>query len=389
MSFTAALTALLCAVPVWAAVPAVAAGSPTPAVTQPDAGPADPWVLTNTSFSPEDYTTSPFVGNGYLSQRVSAVGQGYQQFSAKSGWPLYTPRSTTALVAGVYQDTSTATSIQEELISALPTWSTMNLGVGDQNLDAKVSAAQITDYRQTLDLRKATVTTSMTWTPSAGKSTAVTFDVAANRDVMHLGQVQVTVTPAWSGGLSLSGLIDGQDAQRVNPASRSVDTAADTSTVNLVSPGTNTAVTETQLMVAGPGATVSARAALTPAGSAATAGEQWSVPVTAGQTYTFTKYVGISTSNDPGDPGQVAAATVTAAAASGWTDLMTRHQGAWSQLWAPNVAVTGRNDVQTAANSAFYLLYSSLRAGVSFSIPPPGCPATTTPARSSGTPTCG
>ncbi|GAA4986335.1 carbohydrate-binding protein [Kitasatospora paranensis] len=377
LAVATALAALLCAVPMWAAVPALGAEAPLPAVAEPDAGPANPWVLTNTAFDPADYLKQPFVGNGYLSQRLPAVGQGFQQSTDTSGWPLGNNRYTSALVAGVYDsETGTHNSAgSSDFIAALPTWSTMNLGVGGSTLDANVPSGQITGYQQTLDQRNATVSTSMTWTPAAGKATAVKFDVLANRDVMNLGQVQVTVTPAWSGSLSLTGLLDGLGANRItaDPASaRTVDTTAHTSTVRLITPGRNTKVTETQRLVAGPGATITAATAQTPSGNLATVGEQWTVPVTAGQTYTFTKYVGISTSNETATPDTVSATTVTDAANSGWPALLTRHQNAWAKLWAPNVTAAGRNDVQAAVYSSFYLLYSSLREGVSWSIPPAG-----------------
>ncbi|GGV47119.1 hypothetical protein GCM10010495_76000 [Kitasatospora herbaricolor] len=369
LAATTALAALLCVLPTWAAAPALAADSPLPAVAEPDTGPADPWVLTNTAFDSADYLKQPFVGNGYLSQRLPAVGQGFQQSTDKAGWPLYNPRYTSALVAGVYERIPYGSKPTDE-ISALPTWSTMNLGIDGNTLDAMVPAGQITGYQQTLDQRNATVSTSMTWTPTEGKATAVKFDVLANRDVMNLGQVQVTVTPAWSGSLSLTGLLDGAGAQRITPVSRTVDTATHTSTVSLSTPGRDTKVIETQRLVASPGTTVTATSQAPT--DTATAGEQWTIPVTAGRTYTFTKYVGISTSNETTTPDTVAADTVTAAANSGWQDLLTRHQAAWASLWAPNITATGRNALQAGIYSSFYLLYSSLREGVSWSIPPAG-----------------
>jgi trehalose/maltose hydrolase-like predicted phosphorylase len=330
--------------------------------------PSNPWVLSNTSYSPTDYTQEPFVGNGYLSQRLPAIGSGYEGggLLGEGDWPLYNDRYTTALVAGVYE-----TSGGSDYIASLPTWSGLSLTVGGDVLDASVPSSAISGYSQTLDMKNAIVTTSLTWTPKPGEATAVTYQVLANRQQMHLGQVQVEITPSWSGTLSLTGLLDGSGAQRITPVSRSVDLATNTATVQLTTPGRSTAVAETERLVPGQGVNVTTSSPVSPADDAATAGVQWTIPVTAGRHYTITKYVGISTSNDPGDPAAVAAATVNRATAVGWDALVAGHDAAWKDLWAPNIAVADAS-AQAAVNSSFYLLYSSLRAGVNFSIPPAG-----------------
>lgn len=353
----------------------LAGNAPAQARTASPAGSSAPpsspggWVLTSTTYSPTDYTQEPFVGNGYLSQRLPAIGAGYAGGGVlgEANWPLYNDRFTTALVAGAYE-----TSGSSDYIVSLPTWSGLSLGVDGHALDSGTPAAEVTGYRQSLDMKHAVVTTSLTWTPSPGEATAVTYQVLANRASMHLGQVQARITPSWSGTLDLTGLLDGSGAERVTPASRSAQPADSTATVQMSTPGRATAVAETARLVAGPGTTVSSSSAVLPADNAATAGVQWTLPVTAGHTYTITKYVGISTSNDAGDPLTVAADTVSHAVAAGWQTLVAQHDAAWDALWAPNVAVLGDESLQSAVNSSFYLLYSSVRAGVDFSIPPAG-----------------
>ncbi|WP_194893174.1 NEW3 domain-containing protein [Catenulispora pinisilvae] len=350
---------------------APAAGALPAAAARGQGAAADSWVLSNTSYAPGDYTQEPFVGNGYLSQRVPAIGAGFEGDGdlGTGNWPLGNPRSTTALVAGVYEtDAGDAT----DYISTLPTWSDLSFTVDGHVLDARVPASQISRFRQTLAMQSGTVTTTFVWTPAPGRSAIVTFEVLANRDRMHLGQVRASITPMWSGSLSVVSLLNGAGAQRITPTVRAVDTSADTSTVQLTTPGRATAVAETARLVAGPGVKVSQRTAVLPADDAATAGEQWAVPVRAGSSYVFTKYVGISTSNDPGDPLSVARDTVAQAVATGWQGLLAAHTAQWAALWKRHVTVDGQPSVQAAVNSSYYLLYSSLRAGVSYSIPPAG-----------------
>src|SRR5579875_2144015 len=326
------------------------------------------WVLSNTVYEPLNFLQEPFVGNGYLGLRILAIGEGYQGGNlGKSGFPLFTPRYTSSLVAGVYASTK-----KTDIIASIPTWSEMDLAIGGHVLNAEVPVGEISRYRQTLDMRRAIVTTSLTWTPSPGKSTSVTFQVLANRAAMHLGEVRVEIRPSWSGTLAIAGLLNGDGARRITANSRTVDTSRDVATLALQTPGRHTVVVETQVLVAGPGVKIAGRTAIAPPLKKMTAGEQWTIPVVAGRTYQITKYVGISTSNDPGSPAEVAADAAHAAAHTGWEVLMAAHRKAWDELWAHDVTAPRRYKLQTSIHSAFYLLYSSIRAGLKWSIPPAG-----------------
>lgn len=350
---------------------------------------ADPWTLTSSAYAAQDITRTPFVGNGYLAERLPAVGQGYQGELGPMGYQLDQQpkqRLTTSLVAGVYDKGLTPSVPGVEYMASLPTWSTMALGVAGHTLDASVPQAELSGYQQRLDLAHGAVTTSMTWTPEDGRTTGVRVEVLANRAQEHLAQVRLTVTPQWTGDLSLSALLDGAGAQGVDATSRDVTTTADTATVRLSTPGNGTRVVETQALVAGPGTRASARTVAEPAADAATAGENWTIPVTAGATYTVTKYVGIATSNDatanaPGstaaagdlrDPDRTAARAVQDAVRQGWPKLTAQHDAAWAALWKPNIMAGDDADLQADVDMSYYTLYSSLRAGSSWSIAPAG-----------------
>ncbi len=336
-----------------------------------------PWVLRNTTYRPLDFTQQPFVGNGYLGLRIPAIGQGYQGGNlGESGFPLFNPRYTSALVVGVYENAIRPNKFQKngpsDYISSLPTWSEMDFTIDGHTLNSSVPTSQIGDYRQSVNMRAAIVTTSFRWTPVPGKAIDVTYEVLANRTHMHLGEIRVTFKPHFSGQLTLTGLLNGQGAERIRATSRKVDTATDISTVALQTPGRNTVVVEKQLLLAAPGLSIADRSALTPAQPSATAGEQWTLKVSADQTYHVIKYVGISTSNDPGAPDSVAAATLRQASHAGWPALFTAHRLAWQRLWQHNITTPRENKLQASVNGAFYLLYSSIRAGLAWSIPPAG-----------------
>ena len=338
------------------------------------AAPSDPWVLSTPAYDGADFTRMPFVGNGYLAQRLPAIGQGFQGGLGPSGYQLDQipkQRTTTAIVAGIYNKGLSRSVPGTEYIASLPTWSTMNLGADGRTLDARTDAAQVSAYRQSLDLRDGLVTTSLTWTPQAGRATAVTFRVLANQARMHLGEVQMSVTPSWTGRLTLGSLLDGAGAQGIDATSSSADTGSHTATVDLKTRGADNVVVESQRIVAGPGVTVLEDTGEVPADDPASAGEDWTIPVRAGHTYVVTKYVGIATSNDTADPAKLAVSTLDDAARTGWDRLLAEHEGAWAALWAPNIQV-GDEALQAATNMSYYTLYSSIRAGLSWSIPPAG-----------------
>ncbi len=328
----------------------------------------DSWVFSNNVYQPLNFLQQPFIGNGYLGLRIPALGAGYQGTNlGKSGFPLENDRYTSALVAGVY-----ANMRGSDFIASLPNWSQMDLSISQKILNPYTPPSQISHYRQTLDMRTGVVTTSLLWTPSPGRATWVRYTVLANRAHMHLGEVQLCFRPAWSGFLTLNASLNGHGAQRITASSRAIDLAADSATLTLKTPGRGTVVVEQQILLPGKGVIPSRRAALAPAAESATAGVQWVIPVTAGHTYQILKYVGISTSNDPGSPAAVADHTTRAAARSGWPALLAAQQAAWAALWSGDIITPGKPSLQDAIHASFYLLYSSIRAGLHWSIPPAG-----------------
>ena len=341
-----------------AAATAVAASSP------------DPWVLSNSTYSSKDYLQMPYIGNGFFGTRVPQIGQGAEFNIGSSGWPWFYEknRPTTALIAGLFGD---------RRLASTPTWTTLDLVIGDAKLTADVPASQISQYSQKLDQSTGTVTTQFRWTPTAGRETDVRFTVLANRERMHLGQAQVTVTPQWSGSLDIESVLDGRSTINLSGVAHAVDLTNHLATVELKAgdptgtgkPAAATAVLASQL-VAGDGVAATSTALLP--NDLTTAGEKVSFPVVQGRSYTVTKYVGMSTSLEPGTPRQVAEKAARDAKATGWDALVKEHERAWQQLWAPNTVVPGNPELQSAINAQFYTLYSSVREGLAYPVGPAG-----------------
>lgn len=90
---------------------------------------APSYTLTSTDFNRTAFEVQPYVSNGYIGQRIPAEGFGYREITpinataedGTSGWPLFDPRFTAAMVAGFYdqQANTTGTNFVSAVKSAL------------------------------------------------------------------------------------------------------------------------------------------------------------------------------------------------------------------------------------------------------------------------------
>ncbi|MEV6008640.1 ricin-type beta-trefoil lectin domain protein [Streptomyces sp. NPDC051976] len=231
------------------------------------------------------------------------------------------------------------------------------------------------DYQQSLDLRTGVLTTSFDWTSPAGDATTFSYEVNANRATGHLGTVTVKAVPHWSGTAGVYDEFDGQGLSNASANGAAVDGAKAALSENVVTDGSLvTAALNSVLRVNN--ATVPTTAVSAPGNG--TAGQSASLPVTAGRTYTITKYVGVASSVDTdrsltaATPQQAAARTASTAASDGYQQARDANDNAWSALWQSGVSVPG-DAAQTAQlhASMFYLL-AGMRPGVTWSTSPGG-----------------
>jgi trehalose/maltose hydrolase-like predicted phosphorylase len=92
----------------------------------------------------------------------------------------------------------------------------------------------------------------------------------------------------------------------------------------------------------------------------------------AGENYSFSVVGSIlSSANDP-DPLNSAERLTIYAALQGKDQLLKAHYAAWDSLWKSDIQIEGDPDAQLAVHSALYHLYSFVRAGTAYSISPMG-----------------
>ncbi|WP_217230501.1 glycosyl hydrolase family 65 protein [Streptomyces anulatus] len=334
-------------------------GSPAPPPAVPACGrtdgqgaPGTSWAPTSTRFG-EAAGYDPYTGNGYLGHRVPPAGAGYAATGEKTGWPLYTPRYDGAFVSGLYARDK-AVSEGREVIAALPSWTNIDVGVGEETLGPDTPAGPISHYRQTVFLACGLVRTSLRWTTADGRATDLVYDVLADRSDIHTGAVRLRMTPRWSGAATVTGRLDDRGARRV--------TLREDGTFRTLGTGIEGAVA--QAMRRGSGVVESLRpTARTSPGA---------TPVRAGRTYTFEKYVGIDTALTSRAPAEDAREAAHRAARRGWDRVFAANEAAWREAWSADVLVPGDPELQGWLRSAQYGLLASTRRGSSDSIAPAG-----------------
>ncbi|RAJ69799.1 trehalose/maltose hydrolase-like predicted phosphorylase [Streptomyces sp. Amel2xB2] len=336
------------------------------------------WVLTSHD-KKHGGSYRPYVGNGYLGQRVAPSGSGYSAGGEKSGWPLYTPRYDGSFVAGLFGDNQ-ATGKNKQTLAAVPTWTGMDVATGGgsgETFSSDTPAARVSHYRQSLDMRHGLVRTSLTWTARDGRATDLTYEVLADRRHRHSAAVRVRMRPHWSGEARVTDVLDGRGARRVSQTGggdRTSGSAARhggqrTMDVAFRTHGTHVGGAVASTLRPGPGAGVTDDHKAQPA-EKLTAKQGFSFTARKGASYEFTKYVGVDTAHTSGAFERSALTASRSAAARGWERIQAAHSAAWERLWHSDVRVQGRPELQKWLRSAQYGLLSGTRRGSDDSIAP-------------------
>jgi trehalose/maltose hydrolase-like predicted phosphorylase len=323
------------------------------------------YVLSTTSFGGRYAPT--FSGNGRLGIRVPPTGQGYADGTVPAQ----------AQLAGFYAQPTNPPKVSESVQqrASIPNWSTLTFSDGGQAFS--LSSGRTTNWRQSIDLHTGIITTSADWQAPDGHVTQLTYQVLTDRASEYVGLVSLTLTPQWSGQATVTDLIDGSPQALsggtapvlTNPVSSGNDAGARQQWVTIAAQTTGIQATIASQL----GTSANVTGAVTPvAEPPESAAQQITFPVTEGQQYTITKYVGIGDSQDTGNTVAAALATASQAAAAGWDALVDANNAAWSQLWNGRVDVVGNNTLATDVNASEFYLWSSTRDGVDWSVSPAG-----------------
>jgi trehalose/maltose hydrolase-like predicted phosphorylase len=348
-----------------AAFAETAAGS-TNASSEVDPG----WVLSTTQFN-NSFEAQAFIGNGYVGLRIPAAGMGYLGNLGKIGWPLGTERITSSIAAGLFAKVADGTFYHDEkqALALIPTWSTLSFGDASGIYSPEsASAANVRDYRQTLDLKTGFVATSGVWTSPGGKRTRFTYRIATDRARSHIAIVELELTPLWSGTATIISQLDNAGARRLRSVASSVDDSTNSIYQTSTTLGTSIPVSEA--------ATLRSTCDLSPAKTASNATnraeQQVSFRAQSGKTCSFVKYVAVVTGRDSTSPESDARRESQEAADRGWPAFQSENRSAWQTIWNADIEVEGDPGMQQAIRANQFSLFASINATSPGSLGPSG-----------------
>jgi protein-glucosylgalactosylhydroxylysine glucosidase len=285
--------------------------------------------------------------------------------------------------------------------AAIPAWTEIDFNPGAAGERyawlnrAPLSERHFSDYRQTLDLRAATVTTRYRYS-DRGRTTSVEVRTLVSQAAPHLAATQLTVTPDYDGTVQLSFalLLWAEHAPRFPLAQMSGPEMEEAVAAHGLSLEPQPPATADRAAVWYPGYTevrssegdsgslslwlegkaaqglpmaMATTVALPPGVPAQQVSLQRgrhrvaldvSMKVERGHTYVFTKYAAVSRE---GWGGTAADDLMLARNARnvGFDSLLERHRAAWDELWQADVLVDGDAQAQQAVHSELYYLLAS------------------------------
>ena len=288
--------------------------------------------------------------------------------------------------------------------AAIPGWSEIDYSTGDSAAghfwmnQVALHPALFQDYRQTLNMRDATLTTSYRYVDHQ-RSTQIKVSTFVSQASTHLAATQISLTPDFDGTVQLSFALNlwaphqprlplakltGEEMQEavaahnmqlVAIAPATPDRAAiwyHGDTHVLAARGD---VKELTLWLDGraeQGLSMAEAAALSlPDGVQVTDVALYksdyrlalnlNVKVQKGKTYSFTKFVAASRQDWGGD-AKADLALAMEARRAGYETLLAQHRAAWLDLWRSDIAIEGDARAQTAVHSDLYYLLATSTA---------------------------
>ncbi len=338
----------------------VAAVAAVGGASAPAAQASGSYVLTARSFTASTYAPT-FTGNGLIGVRVPPSGEGYASGTVPAQSEL----------AGFYAKPTHPQTVSDAVQQRanIPTWSTLLFGDGAHTYSTTGPAT--TGWQQSLDLRTGVITTSGIWTAADGHRFSFRYRVFTDRADGHVGVTSLTLIPRYTGSATVSDEIDGTPATLTNLVTKARDSATRqiSDEVATQTTGIDAAIVSRLVTSGDVQATAPTEVDAT---NAQSIGQQITFPVTAGKTYTITKFVGIDDSHDTPAPLPTAASEAAQAAQTGLDRITRANDQAWAQLWNGRIDIAGNPSLATDVNASEFYLWSNTRDGVPWSISPAG-----------------
>jgi trehalose/maltose hydrolase-like predicted phosphorylase len=320
---------------------------------------------------------SSFLGNGYLSIATSPTGTHGEQ----------------SYLAGVYDEGKG----DIPRIACLPDWNEMDVFDGSRWLNAiPHDSLSLRNFSQTLDMYDATLSSAFRWV-SEKNTIHVGVQEFVSYNERDCAVVRLTIRPESAGRLSVSFPLEAWpppvrmklaelDSVYYGPpggwpvvwypghmTSTSCGLGIDGSSALLwlvsESDGRKTRVAQA---ISATWPTNLHRLSVDTTHSETGVKVVVTFDASAGKSYTFTKYIAVS--SGPGGEAlrEEAIRRSSDAPRRGFDVLLREHTSAWHHLWETDIRIVGRPDLQRVVHSMIFYLLCSVREGTDLGIPPMG-----------------
>lgn len=309
------------------------------------------------------------LGNGYL------VGA--------TPWNGTAP--TSSAIVGLYDHLEEGSYSYQALI---PCWNELDYWNGSHWLNQlPVDVFRAAGYRQNLDTYHGILQTQYDWV-DADKVTHITVESFIARDVPGRAVVQFSFTPNYgveAGPITVSFPLGGGEGEAFNWEGMNLPGAIPTHKVGVnadhrgfwavskLRGGSGVVAEAVQLEI--PSTLDPSQLSIGLVADLRHPSLNVKFIARSGQTYVFTKYVGVAAGTSEIAVVKEAQHTARLALELGYGKLLRQHEGAWESLWQSDILIEGDPEAQRAVHAALFYLLCMLRPGSDWSLPAIGLPS--------------
>jgi trehalose/maltose hydrolase-like predicted phosphorylase len=315
------------------------------------------WRIINTVLDQGHYQSRISLANGYFGINLASAGP-FMDFDVPvngdniNGWPLFDSRQSFATIAGFFDSQPQTNGFVngtnfpwlyqyggESVISGIPHFGGLLLEVNGNLLNATVDPSQVTGFESILNIGEASMTWAYEWTPpaSGGVTLNVRYQMFLHKLNVNQAAVQLTVVPSSDVNVTVVDVLDGDCAVRTAFVDKAFD-ANTTSIYSAVSPNglpSVKAYVYSVLDASNPAWLKSATQATNGpflGSNESSIAQQFVAPLSANINYTFTKYIGVASTDTFPDAQNTAKAAAFNASQTGWSSLLATHAQEWQSI---------------------------------------------------------
>ncbi|KAK5135254.1 hypothetical protein LTR08_005504 [Meristemomyces frigidus] len=302
------------------------------------------------------------LANGYLGINLAALGPFFEVDTPVAGdqingWPLFGRRQTFATIGGFYdsQPTTNGTNFEwlnqyggESVISGVPHWAGLHLQVGDDLLDASVSADRISRFSSTLDVGAGMMLWSYTWSPSNGPAIDVEYSMLVHKLYVNQAAIQLKVTASRDVNASVIDVLDGDCAVRTNfvekayePVLPMINTAVRPNGIDNITAYIYSTMVGDDSCDSGSRRNYTMQSVI--GANSSSIAQAMDIVLKAGQTSIVTKYVGGASTDAFSDPQNAALNGSWTAARGGYQSMLESHVAEWQSIMPADSVDNYRN----------------------------------------------